>query len=178
MSWSPDGRFILYAPVNPETGLDVFVLPLFGDRKPYPFLKTQFTEFAAQFSPDGRWVAYDSNESGKLEVYVAPFPGPGGKWRVSTGGGFRHRWTRGGSELVYIALDNTLMAAAVNGKGSSFEVGGVKPLFRPRIAPGRDQYDVTADGQRFLIDVLPEETVAPPITVVVNWQSGLTARER
>ena len=86
LSWSPDGRFILYSTssASPQTGADLFVLPLSGDRKPVPFLKTQFNELAGQFSPDGQWVAYVSNESGRNEVYVAPFPGPGGKWQIST----------------------------------------------------------------------------------------------
>ena len=84
-SWSPDGRFILYSSFGGPTGNDLFVLPLSGDRKPFPFLQTQFNEAFGQFSPDGRWVAYASNESGRNEVYVAPFPGPGGKWQVSTG---------------------------------------------------------------------------------------------
>jgi eukaryotic-like serine/threonine-protein kinase len=175
-SWSPDGRFILYVTgaATPRTGNDLFILPLSGDRKPYPFLQTQFNERPGQFSPDGRWVAYFSNESGKYEVYVAPFPGPGGKWQISTGGGYFPRWRRDGTEIFYLAPDNKLMAAAVNGKGGSFEVGAVKPLFGTHTSGGgRDRYDVSADGQRFLISTVPEQVASAPITIVLNWTAGL-----
>jgi eukaryotic-like serine/threonine-protein kinase len=176
-SWSPDGRFILYnsGAGTPRTAGDIWVLPLSGDRKPFPFLQTQFNEVEGRFSPDNRWVAYFSNESGgKSEVYVAPFPGPGGKWQISTAGGNSPRWRRDGAEIFYLDPDNKLMAAAVNGKGASFVVGAVKPLFQTRPAPGlRYQYDVSADGQRFLINTAPEQSASTPITVVVNWAAGL-----
>jgi Tol biopolymer transport system component len=172
-SWSPDGRFILYIRSGPPTGDDLFVLPLSGDRKPVPFLQTPFNEYDGQFSPDGRWVAYGSDESGKDEVYVAPFPGPGGKWQISTAVGTLPRWRRDGTEIFYLAPDNKLMAAAVNGKGSSFEVGAVKPLFETRaLDPTRNRFAVSADGQRFLINTDPQTTSAP-ITVVLNWAAGL-----
>jgi len=172
LSWSPDGQRILYVRAGGTTGNDLFVLPLSGDRKPVPLLNTQFSEAPGQFSPDGRWVAYSSNESGRNEVYVVPFSGQGGKWQVSAGG-TNARWTRNGSEIVYMSPDNTLMAAEVNGRGTGFEVGAVTPLFRTRIAPTRYEYDVTADGQRFLINTLPEQTTSSPITVVLNWTAGL-----
>jgi Tol biopolymer transport system component len=174
LSWSSDGRFILYLTSGGPTGNDLFVLPLFGDRKPFPFLQTQFNDYPGQFSPDGRWVAYASDESGKFEVYVAPFPGPGGKWQVSVAGGDWPRWRRDGTEIFYLAPDNKLMAAAVNGKGSSFEVDAVKPLFDAHAAPGvRYSYDVSGDGQRFLINTAPEQSASAPVTVVVNWTAGL-----
>jgi WD40 repeat protein len=174
-SWSPDGRFILYSTSSGGAGTnDLFVLPLSGDRKPIPFLTTQFNEYAGQFSPDGRWVAYTSNESGRTEIFVAPFPAPGGKWQVSTAGGIRARWRRDGAEIYYLAPDNKLMAASVNGRGSSFEVGVVKPLFDIRAVPvQRYPFDVSADGQRFLINTLPEQASSAPITVVLNWTAGL-----
>jgi eukaryotic-like serine/threonine-protein kinase len=172
-SWSPDGRFILYTSSDPPTGDDLFVLPLSGDRKPVPFLQTPFNEYDGQFSPDGRWVAYGSDESGKDEVYVAPFPGPGGKWQISTAVGTYPRWRRDGTEIFYLAPDNKLMAAAVNGKGSKFEVGAVKPLFETRaLDPTRNSFAVSADGQRFLINTDPQ-TSSAPITVVLNWAAGL-----
>jgi Tol biopolymer transport system component len=176
LSWSPDGRFFLYASSGSPTGNDLFVLPLTGDRKPFPFLQTQFFEGFGQFSPDGRWVAYHSDESGKNEVYVAPFPGPGGKpgkRQISTGGGTVPRWRRDGTEIFYLAPDNKLMAAAVNGRGSSFEVGTVKPLFQTRATGPYNEYDVAPDGRRFLINSAPEQTSSAPITVVVNWTAGL-----
>jgi eukaryotic-like serine/threonine-protein kinase len=174
VSWSPDGRFILYIGTGTTTGNDLFVLPLSGDRKPFPFLNTQFNEGPGQFSPDGRWVVYASNESGRYEVYVAPFPGPGGKWQISTSGGVWPRWRHDGTEIFYLGLDNKLMAAAVNGKGASFEVGAVKPLFATRTTFGfRYSYDVSPDGQRFLINTVPEQATSAPITVVLNWTAGL-----
>ena len=172
-SWSPDGRFLLYASIGGPTGLDLFVLPLFGDRKPFPFLQTQFNESSGRFSPDGRWVAYSSNESGRYEVYCAPFPGPGGKWQISTAGGVWPRWRSDGNEIFYLAPGRELMAAAVNGKGSSFEVGAVKQLFQTRATGLEDRYAVSADGQRFLINTTPEQAASAPITVVLNWTAGL-----
>jgi eukaryotic-like serine/threonine-protein kinase len=171
--WSPDGRFILYRSIGTATGDDIFVLPLSGDRKPFPFLKTQFNENFAKFSPDGRWIAYVSDESGKNEVYVAPFPGPGGKWQISTDVGNYPRWRHDGNEIFYLAPDYKLMAAAVNGKGSSFQVGQVKPLFQTRARTARYEYAVSADGQRFLINTITQQTASAPITVVLNWTAGL-----
>jgi Tol biopolymer transport system component len=177
MGWTPDGRFILFMVTAPKTGLDLWVLPLFGDRKPFPFLQTQFNEINSRFSPDGRWIAYSSNESGRYEVYVAPFPGPGGKWQVSTAGGDWPRWRRDGKEIFYVAPapDEKLMAAVVNGGGSAFEVGAVQPLFDMRgEAPNQSRmYDVSPDGQRFLVNTLAEEAASAPITLVVNWRALL-----
>jgi dipeptidyl aminopeptidase/acylaminoacyl peptidase len=167
-AWSPDGRFIVYS----NNG-DVFALPLSGDHKPIPVVQTQFSETNGQFSPDGRWVVYASSESGRYEIYAAPFPGPRGKWQISTGGGIFPRWRRNGTEIYYLALDNKLMAAAVNEKGPSLEVGAVKPLFDTRAIGVRYAYDVTADGQRFLINSFPTQSASAPITVVVNWTAGL-----
>ena len=127
-------------------------------------------------SPDGRWIAYQSNESGRDEVYVAPFPGPGGKWQISTAVGRMPRWGHDGTEIFYIAGDNTLMTVAVNGKGSGFEVGAAKPLFSARFAFATGfglTYDVSPDGQRFLINTAPEQATSAPITVVTNWTAGL-----
>jgi eukaryotic-like serine/threonine-protein kinase len=175
VSWSPDGRFILYSSTGSHPGTDLFVLPLSGDRKPVPFLQTRFSEGQGQFSPDGRWVAYTSFESGRAEVYVAPFPGPGGKWQISTAGGSSPRWRRDGTEIFFLASDNALMAAAVNGKASSFQVGAVKPLFQTHLVGPPHEYDVSADGQKFLINSAPQQNGAAPapITVVLNWTAGL-----
>ena len=174
MSWSPDGRFLLYSasPGSPTTGNDLWVLPLFGDRKPFPYLQTRFSESVGQFSTDGRWVAYQSNESGRPEVYVAAFPGAGGKRQISTAGGNYPRWRRDGKEIFYLAPNNTLMAAAVNGQGASFEVTSVKALFETRRSGTDFPYDVSVDGQRFLIISASDDTGAAGITVVVNGTAG------
>jgi Tol biopolymer transport system component len=173
--WTPDGRFFLYSTNNTGNveNNDVLVLPLSGDRRPVPFQKTEFREGFARFSPDGRWVAYAWYESGLSQVYVAPFPGPGGKWLVSTAGGRLPRWRRDGTEIFYLAPDNTLMAATVNGRGTTFQVGAVKPLFQTRAIGARYTYDVSADGQRFLINTALEQAAPAPITVVVNWTAEL-----
>ena len=184
--WSPDGRFILFVVSAPKTGFDLWVLPLFGDRKPFPFTQTRFNEGLGQFSPDGRWIAYASNESGRDEVYVAPFQGRApdaaaargasdGKWQVSTAGGSAPRWRGDGKEIFYLGGSalNKLMAAAVNGQGSAFEVGAVRPLFDTRPRWPRWVYVVSPDGQRFLVNTLVEEAAAAPITLVVNWPALL-----
>jgi len=179
-SWSPDGRFLLYTLQTNQSFDDVWILPLSGDRKPIPFLQTRFNEGQGQFSPDGRWIAYVSNESGPDEVYVASFQGPGGapggKWQVSTSGGTQPRWRGDGKEIFFVspAPENTLMAATVTARDTGFEVGAIKPLFavRPSGTP-RNSYQVSADGQRFLVNMGPAQSATPtPITVVVNWTAG------
>ena len=165
---------------DPKTGLDLWVLPLFGERKPFPFVNTNFEESLGQFSPDGRGVAYTSNESGRFEVYVQPFPGPGGKWQVSTGGGIAPRWRRSGKELFYIAPDGKLMAVPIQAAGQTLEAGAPVALFQTRIVGGRagiasqaQQYAVAPDGQRFLINIIADESTTSPITIVTNWARAL-----
>jgi len=173
--WSPDGRFILLDN-NFSTLSEVDVVPLAGDRKPYPFSQSQFPQRSGHFSPDGHWVAYTSRESGREEVYVAPFPGPGGKWQVSSSGGRMPRWRRDGRELYFVAEDDTLMAAEVEASPNKFEVKNVRPLFRVTLAPeARDRsgsFDVTADGTRFIMNASNDEA-QPPITLVLNWPAEL-----
>jgi len=176
--WSPNGQFILYIAGGAAIARsDLLVLPLFGDKKPFPFLETSFLETRGQFSPGGRWIAYASDESGQLEIYVARFPEPTERRRVSTAGGLWPRWRRDGKEIVFLAPDNTLTAATVNGEGATFEVGAVRTLFavrpRPMVTLGDYPYDVSADGQRFLVNALVEERASAAITLVVNWTAGL-----
>lgn len=178
MGWSPDGKFIVFESYGFSRSYDLFVLPLAGDRKPSALLRTQVGGSGGSFgriSHDGRWVAYASTESGRSEIYVTPFPDTGRKWQISTAGGIDPRWRRDGTEIFYLALDNKLMAASVNGKGAGFEVSGVKPLFTARIVLPRVgyQYDVSSDGQRFLVNTAPEQEAATPITVVLNWPAGV-----
>ena len=151
----------------------MFVLPLSDDRKPVSFLQTQFNEQDSALSSDGRWIAYASNESGTYEVYVAPFPSPGVRTRVSVSGGQKPRWRGDGREIFYLAPDGMLMAVAMSGNGPNFDVGAAKALFQTRATTGNDPYDVTADGQRFLVNSAIEDALSAPITVVVDWTAKL-----
>jgi Tol biopolymer transport system component len=172
--WSWDGRFISYITYgDPRTRSDVWVLPLFGDRKPIPLLQTEFDELYPYFSPDGRWIAYVSDESRQREVYVRPFSRQSrdGKWQISTNGGTRPRWRRDGKELFYLSNDNKIMAAEINAKGSTLEVGAIRSLFETHPNPVAVNYDVSGDGQRFIVDSLVEDQTSPSITLVVNWMA-------
>ncbi len=170
VSWSPDGRHILYVIDGPDTGNDIWILPLAGDRpaaggKPFPYLQGRFAENWAAFSPDGRWVAYSSTESpsGRPEVYVASFPSPGRRWRISSGGGSQARWRRDGRELFFLA-SGTLMVAAVSTPASTFQASVPAPLFEVRFPYGQyHAYDVAADGQRFLVNALVPPTGRPSV---------------
>ena len=174
-SWSRDGRFLIYLERNPETAADLWVLPLDGKQKPSAFLNSKFEERMAQFSPDGRWVAYGSDESGLAEIYLRPFPASSGQWQVSTLGGVTPRWRRDGKELYYISPDAKLMAVPVFGTGTAPEIGTPMALFQTHIVNGGAnvagvpwQYDVAPDG-RFLINVVMGDAGAAPITVIQNW---------
>ena len=171
-SWSADGRFILYNGEDPKTSRDVWVLPLAGDRKPFVFLQTLFNEGSACFSPDGRWVAYHSNDQGLNEMYVQTFPASGSKWKISTDTGAFPIWRSDGKELFYVKI-GALMAVEVK-PGSSFEAGVPKVLFdlAGRVR-GNPIFAVTADGQRFLLVSQVEDTANLQYTVVVNWTAEL-----
>jgi hypothetical protein len=174
-SWSPDGRFIAYVTVDPKTdSSDIWIVPVSGDRKPTPFLQTKSDEGHARISPNGRWMAYSSNESGTMGVYVTRFPEREGQWTVSTTGGNFPVWRRDGRELFYRAADGVLMAVPV-APGSEFTPGAPIPLFRPQAAIGAlglgTFYDVAPDG-RFLVNIFLERT-SPPATVVLNWRAGI-----
>ncbi|HXW94061.1 MAG TPA: hypothetical protein VEK33_26160, partial [Terriglobales bacterium] len=168
--WSPDGKFLAYQQA-PQGINEVWMLPFAGDRKPSPFVQSQFTAFVSVFSPNGKWLAYCSTESGEQKVYVVPFPGSGGKWQVSQGGGCYPRWRRDGKELFYLSPDNRIMAAEVKTDGSSFGIGPVKPLFEASVYTSiLGGYDVAADGRRFIICYEPgQPNVA--ITLVENWDA-------
>jgi Tol biopolymer transport system component len=172
--WSRDGRYIAYMSQGKKTGFDVWVLPTFGDRKPMPIVVSPFNEVKPVFSPDGRFLAYTSNESGRPEIYVQTFPGAGGKWQVSTAGGFDSSWRADGKELYYRAVDQKLMAVDIQA-GSGFQAGIPRALFLGRVQPGnaRNKYLATADGQRFLfVAPLGREAIVPT-TVVLNWNAEL-----
>ena len=176
--WSPDGKFILYGVLSARTNVDLWVLPLFGDQKPAPFIQTEFAETQGRFSPDGRWVAYASNESGQFQIYVQSFPSSGGKWQVSSGGGAQPQWRRDGKELFYLAPDRKLMAVEVNGAGPTFVPGVPIPLFEAHVStifpgPGSHYYAVTGDGQRFLVNTLVGDSTPVPFTIVMNWTAAM-----
>ena len=173
--WSADGRFVLYRNLDAKLGYDIWALPLDGDRKQFAVVQTNFEERDPQFSPDGKWIAYQSDESGRFEVYVQPFPGPGNKDLLSNTGGAQVRWRRDGKELFYIALDGRLMAVPIrfSSNGQTLDVGTPVPLFGTHIGgavqdPWKQQYD-SPDGQRFLMSTVTEEAAAP-ITVILNWR--------
>jgi serine/threonine protein kinase len=168
--WSRDGRFILYQIPGVNTGQDLWIAPQFGDRKPFPYLQTQFNEQEGAFSPDGRWIAYVSDESGRDEIYVQAFPLSGEKHEISTGGGSEPYWKEDGRELFYMAADRNLMAVPVT-LGTTITPGTPKALFPVPASALRHSYAVTADGQRFLVTRSAGEM--PPITVVLNWQAEL-----
>jgi Tol biopolymer transport system component len=177
LSISPDGKFLLYhAAGDLKTGRDLWILPdplgKSGAAKPYPFLRTEFNEGNGKFSPDGHWIAYESDETGRTETYVAPFPGPGAKRQISTTGGLQPRWRADGKEIFYIAPDQKLMAAEVTIKGGEIQTGEVRALFGPVLIGDGYQYDVSADGQRILA-VTPRQNAAEPLTIVQNWPAGL-----
>jgi eukaryotic-like serine/threonine-protein kinase len=174
-SWSPDGDFLLFDRQDKSGKVSLWVLPMKGSRKPYPFLETQFNVLMGKFSPDGRSVAYVSNDSGKDEVYVSPFPGPGARVQVSGGGGTQPRWRRDGGELFFLSPESKIMAAEVTAGAQNFHVGAVRELFTLSglgTVPGY-LYDVTSDGKKFLVvqDLVRTSTV--PLTLVVNWDAEL-----
>ena len=179
-SWSADGKFLVYHEgVSGGTyangvpgGWSIWVLPLFGDHKAYPFIQSTFSAREASFSPDGKWLAYCSNESGEYRVYVVPFPGPGGKWQVSLGDGRGPLWRRDGKEIFYLSADNKLMAVKVEILGSSFTAGGARVLFDSHSYGVFGRYDASADGQRFVV-VYEGNRPSNTLTSVVNWTADL-----
>jgi len=175
--FSPDGQFLLYSSNDPTMRADIWALPMRGGGKPFPVVQTSAEERNAQFSPDGKWVAYQSDVSGRTEVYLQPFPGPGGRSPMSTNGGVQVRWRSDGKELFYVALDGRLMAVPIplSADGHTVEAGVPAALFLTRVfaIQGiniRQQYMPSANGQRFLVDSVPEDPAQPPITVILNWK--------
>ena len=174
--WSRDGRYLLFRTITPPNAeIDIWALPLESDQKSFPVVRTSFEERDAQFSPDGKWIAYHSNESGQHEVYVQPFQGAGERTRISRDGGVQARWRSDGRELFYLTLEGQLVAVPITPgpDGRSLQPGPAVPLFPAKVGPVQGialhSYTVARDGQRFLIETVIEETPRP-ISVIVNWK--------
>jgi serine/threonine protein kinase len=179
-AWSPDGRFIFFIERGVRTRMDLWVLPMFGDKKEYQLSNSPFDEQTPQLSPDGRWLAYTSDETGNYEIYIQSFSTDGklgtDKKRVSTTGGRFPVWRRDGSELFFVAADGQMMSSPVKTGGTEFQFAAPKPLFKTRMlawTTNFHEYDVSPDGQRFLIGTLIGEPKAPTPTVILNWSAIL-----
>jgi len=171
---SRDGRYLLYGKGSPAEPQNLFVINLTGDRKSIPVAQSKFDERLGQFSPDGKWIAYQSDESGRFEIYVQPFPGPGAKIPISTSGGTQARWRPDGKELYFVAPEDRFMAVPLRTSGGTIEAATPLPLFAAHVSSAlqfnlRQQYAVSLDGQRFLVNKLFEDTVSTPMTLLLNW---------
>ena len=167
--WSADGRYILYDYSGQKTkATDVWALPLFGDRKPFPVVQTPGVDYYGMLSADGKWLAYDSDESGRGEIYVAPFPGPGGKWQISTGGGTVPFWPPG-KELFYLTADSRLVGMEYSVDGTNFKVGKSRLLFRGRSLSSVPGVDVNPNDKRWLLALPVAEPNISPLILVTNW---------
>ncbi len=175
-TWSADGRFLAFvAGGRVIARSDLWVLPLSGDRTPFALAASESIETQPRFSPDGRWILYTSNESGRLEVYARPFPGPGRREQISIDGGRYGLWRKDGSEVFFLSPDNQIMAAAVRIAGSALQVGAIRPLFRiqfRRIRLDAYPYASSPDGQRFLVNTVVDDAAPPAISLLVNWRSA------
>ena len=173
---SSDGKFLSYTQSSPS-GYDLGIAPLSGDAKRIPFLDSAANELQARFAPNGRWLAYASDESGKFEVYVRPFPVGSDQRLISVAGGMQPEWRRDGKELFYISADRKLMAVPVTTEGSTFSNGPPRALFDvqmpEQIPPYPTDYAVTMDGQRFLVNTVVDQPTRPALTVIVNWTAEL-----
>ena len=182
-SISPDGKSVVIAEVAPNTGGDLILLTMDEKRPTAPLINTTFREFDGEISPDGRWLAYESNESGQYQVYVRPFPKvDSGRWQISTAGGTRPLWARNGRELFYVDGKDTLTSVPVQTGGLTFSAGAPAKVFDAKIFPVGRTYDVSADGQRFLLikDSVgageASTTSTASMVVVLNWTEELKQR--
>lgn len=169
--WSPNGQFLAFT-----ENFRLWILPLAGEGHAYRFYPGNVSQYHGQFSPDGKWIAYSSNETGEFEVYVQPFPASGAKWRISTQGGAQPRWRSDGKEMYYRLRDGKVMATSVTFSGK-IQVGLPQMLFQASPDPFYpdlgNSYDGTRNGQRFVINTLIDNDRVSPITVIVNWPAAL-----
>ena len=175
MDVSRDGRFLLFGSATSETNNDIWMMPLDGSAPPQPLVESRFVEGGAQFSPDGRWFAYSSNETGRFEIYVRPLSGSGPPRPVSTAGGNLARWSHSGNELFYLAPDGKLMSVAIAGFAArQLTIGTPVALFTTPIDPSgfatRSPYVVSNDAQRFLMPIAIDRPTPPTLVVIGNWR--------
>jgi Tol biopolymer transport system component len=176
-SVSPDGEQLAFFKGGDDSSWDIWILPLSGEAEAIPFIETEFGEAFAMFSPDGRWLAYMSNESGSPEIYVTAFPKPGRKWQISTSGGQAPRWNVRGSEIVYHASDGMLTAVQVEPRAGGLLIGETTPLFNTRLQPSGPQFwALSPDGERVLAMETVSDHDAPNLSVVVNWLDAGSGR--
>jgi eukaryotic-like serine/threonine-protein kinase len=177
-SISNDGKYVAYQQVvdseKSPRNYDLYVLPLFGDRKPIPQLLSPFLKAWPEFSPDGKWLAYASEETGRLEVYAMPFPGPGGKYQLSTGGGNNPKWSRDGRELFFSNDVGEVLAVDVRQNGAALQLGTPRKVLKASMVGGPEgPFAVSPDGKKVLINEIGNDTVHLPLTVVTNWTAEL-----
>ncbi|HEX8815025.1 MAG TPA: protein kinase [Terriglobales bacterium] len=179
-SVSPDGRYLAYMRFDPKsnTGYDIWALPMFpdnsGEQKPFPVVATNFVDVSPSFSPDGKWLAYANNETGRFEVYIQPFPSGSGRWQVSTAGGSRPNWRKDGKELFFISPDQQMMAVDVAQNGASLQLGTPHALFKEVLVSNTaGPYTVSADGKRFIMNMILQQSVTEPLTLITNWTADL-----
>jgi Tol biopolymer transport system component/tRNA A-37 threonylcarbamoyl transferase component Bud32 len=180
-SVTPDGRYIAYMRRDPKsnTSWDIWVLPTFpdksGDQKPFPVVATNFLDVSPSFSPDGKWLAYANNETGRPEVYIQPFPSGPGRWQVSTAGGSRPNWRKDGKELFFFnTLDPQVMAVDVHQNGASLQLGAPHALFKVSTVGGANgPYTVSADGKKFVMNTVLPQSITEPLTLITNWPADL-----
>jgi eukaryotic-like serine/threonine-protein kinase len=178
-SVSPDGRYLAYMRLDPKstTGWDIWALPIFadksGDQKPFPLVITNFVDVTPSFSPDGKWLAYANDETGRFEVYIQPFPNGSGRWQVSTAGGADPKWRTDSKELYFFA-DQQIMAVEVQPNGSSLQLGTPHSLFKTTTVSGpQGPYAVSADGKKFVMNTVLPQSITEPLTLVTNWPADL-----
>jgi serine/threonine protein kinase len=183
-SVSSDGRYIAYMrrDLKSSTGWDIWALPMFpnksdeksGEQKPFPVVATNFIDITPVFSPDGKWLAYANNESGRYEVYIQPFPSGGGRWQVSTAGGTTPNWRKDGKELFFFSPDQQMMAVDVNQNGASLQLGAPHALFKATtVSASSGPYTVSGDGKKFVMNTVLPQSITEPLTLITNWPADL-----
>ena len=170
--WSSDGKYILLGVYNPVTQLDLWVMPMFGDKKPYPYLQSKFNEMPGSISPDGNWVAYSSDETGRSEIYIQSFPEPGKKIAVSTRGGIYPKWRKDGKELFYISADDSLSVVEIK-LNNQPEIGKTRALFKIDKLEYPNMYAVLNNGQDIMVNNSKYQTTIKSVRVIANWKSLL-----